>query len=220
MKIKNILLASALAFGLAFSLGDGSVMAKPDKIITFEEFAQDKAQFEKWEKEHIAHIKKIQELKDEKRIRRMEYKAFTHNPNAEPKLISKVARDIVMLDRQIKTLNQDFINTTREKYRVELFGFEFHKDFSPCFKPHYDHFGKPCGPMHDPKFDRPARHNFSDVPPHLKAVPPHHLKNDVPPHLRAVPPHGFYNEMPPHFDEGLPERPKAPKMKPEPEIDM
>lgn len=213
MKIKHILIASTLALGLVFSANNGSVMAKPDKIITFEEFVQDKAQFEKWEKEHIAHIKKIQELKDEKRIRRMEYKAFTHNPNAEPKLISKTARDIVMLDRQIKTLNQEFINNTREKYGVELFGFEFHKDFSPCFKPHYTHFGQPCGPMECPAFDRPAKHRFSDVP-------PHHFRKDVPPHLRKMPPHEFYNDMPPYSGEERPGKPKAPKMKPEPEIDM
>ena len=211
MKIKNILIASTLALGLVFSVSDGHVMAKPEKPIPFEVFVQDKAQFEKWEKEHIVHIKKIQELKDEKRIRNMEYKAFTHNPNAEPKLISKVARDIVMLDRQIKTLNQEFMEKTREKYGVELFGFEFHKDFSPCFKPHYNQFGQPCAPAGDPAFGCPAFGNFERRGPH--DLPPHHIR-------KGIPPHEFYRDMPPFFDDEKPGREKPKKVKPEPEADL
>ncbi len=206
MKIKHVLIASALAFGLAFSVSDGTVMAKPDNMITFEEFVQDKAQYEKWEKEHIAHIKKIQELKDEKRIRRMEYKAFTHNPNAEPKLISKVAREIVMLDRQIKNLNQEFMDKTRKEYGVDFIGFEFHRDFTPCFKRHVDHFGHPRM-MDGCPFVGADPRAFEPVPPHRMKGMPHHYKN--------MPPHEFYGDMPP-----VKEMPKPKKMKPEPEIDM
>lgn len=198
MKIKHVLIASTLALGLAFSVSDGYVMAKPDKVITFEEFAKDKAQYEKWEKEHIAHIKKIQELKDEKRIRRMEYKAFTHNPNAEPKLISKVAREIVMLDRQIKTLNQEFMDRTREQYGIDFMGFEFHKDFTPCFKRHYDGYGHPM-PGGCP-FGAAAPKPFGPVPPY---------------HMKGMPHHEFYGDMPP-----VKEMPKPRKMRPEPEVDM
>jgi len=128
MKIKNIVIACAMIFGLSFAVSDGYAFAEEDTLRTFEEFVQDENSFAKWEKDHAAHIKKIQELKDERRVRRLEYKAFTHNPNAEPKQISKAARDIVMLDRQIQTLNEEFIKNTRENYGVDFMGFEFHRN--------------------------------------------------------------------------------------------
>ncbi len=170
MKIKNIFIVSAMILGLSLGVGSGISYAEDANLKTFEEFTQDTDNFAKWEKEHQAHIKKIQELKDEKRIKRLEYKAFTHNPNAEPKLISKTARELVMLDRQIKTLNSDFIKNTREKYGVDFAGFMFHKDFSPCFKNHYNQYAHPC--YRDFEGRRP-------MPLHMRNphhMPPHHMK--------------------------------------------
>ena len=177
MKIKNILIISAMVLGL--SLSSGFSYAEETVLKTFEEFAQDTNNFAKWDKEHQAHIKKIQELKDEKRIKRLEYKAFTHNPNAEPKLISKTARELVMLDRQIKTLNEDFIKITREKYGVDFDGFRFHKDFTPCFKNHYDQYAHPCP------------QNFAN-PQNFERRMPHHMRN---PH-RMPPHHGMRGNCP------------------------
>lgn len=166
MKIKNIFIISAMVLGLSFGVSSGFSYAEESSLKTFEEFAQDTDNFAKWEKEHQAHIKKIQELKDEKRVKRLEYKAFTHNPNAEPKLISKIARELVMLDRQIKTLNENFMTTTREKYGVDFAGFRFHRDLTPCFKNHYDQYAHPC----PQNFDRRMPHYMRN--PHR--MPPHH----------------------------------------------
>lgn len=178
MKIKNILIVSAMVLGLSLGAGSGISYAEETAMKTFEEFTQDTDNFVKWEKEHQAHIKKIQELRDERRIKRLEYKAFTHNPNAEPKLISKTARELVMLDRQIKTLNSDFIKNTREKYGVDFAGFMFHKDFAPCFKNHYDQFAHP--------YDRPCYRDFDGrrpMPHHMRPyreMPPYHM-----PHMKG-----------------------------------
>lgn len=172
MKVKNILIVSVMVLGLSIGVSSGFSYAEETSLKTFEEFAQDKDNFAKWDKEHQAHIKKIQELKDEKRIKRLEYKAFTHNPNAEPKLISKTAREMVMLDRQIKTLNEDFIKTTREKYGVDFAGFMFHREFTPCFKNHYDEYAHPCPQNFGRKMPRHMRN-----PHHM---PPHHMRGNCP----------------------------------------
>lgn len=177
MKIKNIFIISAMVLGLSFGLSSGFSYAEENSLKTFEEFAQDTDNFAKWEKEHQAHIKKIQELRDEKRIKRLEYKAFTHNPNAEPKLISKTARELVMLDRQIKTVNENFMTTTREKYGVDFAGFTFHRDLTPCFKNHYDQYARPC-------------------PQNFERRMPHHMRN---PH-RMPPHHGMRGNCP-YFDQ-------------------
>lgn len=176
MKIKNILIVSTMILGLSLGVSSGISYAEETSMKTFEEFIRDTDNFAKWEKEHQAHIKKIQELKDEKRIKRLEYKAFTHNPNAEPKLISKTARELVTLDRQIKTLNSDFIRNTREKYGVDFDGFMFHKDFTPCFKKHFDQFGHP--------YDRHARSCYRD----FEGRMPHHMRNPhhMPHHMRGT----------------------------------
>lgn len=210
MKLKNILIAGALAFGMAFTFSGTDAFAKD--LISFEEFVQDKAQFEKWEKAHIAHIKKVQELKDEKRIKRLEYKAFAQNPNAEPKLISKVARDIVMLDRQIKNENENFIKITREEYGVDFGPMCFHKDLTPCFKKHFNQFGDPM--------------EFAPCP---AARPFHHFEGKVPPHMRGdMPPHMMRGDMPPYFEkekpafkhgEKMPKKYEGPKDA-APEVDM
>lgn len=68
MKIKNILIVSAMVLGLSLGAGFGISCAEETAMKTFEEFTQDTDNFAKWEKEHQAHIKKIQELKDERRI--------------------------------------------------------------------------------------------------------------------------------------------------------
>lgn len=172
MKIKNILIVSAMILGLSLGVSANVSYAEENSVKTFEEFTQDRDNFAKWDKEHQAHIKKIQELKDEKRIKRLEYKAFTHNPNAEPKLISKTARDLVMLDRQIKTLNEDFIRATREKYGVDFVGYMFHRDFTPCFKHHYDQYAHPC----PQNFNGRVPHHMRN--PHY--MPPHHMKGNCP----------------------------------------
>ncbi len=179
MKIKNIVITCAMILGLSFAVSDGYAFAKEDTLRTFEEFVQDENNFAKWEKDHAAHIKKIQELKDERRVRRLEYKAFTHNPNAEPKQISKAARDIVMLDRQIQTLNEEFIKNTRENYGVDFMGFEFHRNFAPCFNSQYP-------PMNCPAFN-------GEVP--IRKIPPHHVR-------RAMPHHELFGEMPPFAEDG------------------
>lgn len=226
MKLKNILIAGALAFGMAFTFSGGSAFAKD--LISFEEFVQDKAQFEKWEKAHVAHIKKVQELKDEKRVKRLEYKAFAQNPNVEPKMISKVARDIVMLDRQIKTENENFIKITREEYGVDFGPMRFHKDLTPCFKKHFNQFGEPMdfGPC--PAM-RPFHHFEGNVLPHMRGHIPPHLRGDIPPHMRGdMPPHMMRGDMPPYFEGEKPAPRRGEKMPPKhegprdmaPEVDM
>lgn len=172
MKVKNILIVSTMVLGLSLGVSSGFSYAEETSLKTFEEFTQDTDNFAKWDKEHQAHIKKIQELKDEKRIKRLEYKAFTHNPNAEPKLISKTAREMVMLDRQIKTLNEDFIKTTREKYGVDFAGFMFHRDFTPCFKNHYDEYAHPCPQNFGRRMPRHMRNSHH--------MPPHHMRGNCP----------------------------------------
>lgn len=120
MKIKNIFIASMLALGLTLSFGSNFASAETEQTISFEEFAKDKNKLAKWEKDHTNHIKKVQELRDERRIKRLEYRAFMHNPNAEPSDISKVAKAIVELEREISNLNTEFFELTRDKYHIDL----------------------------------------------------------------------------------------------------
>lgn len=207
MKIKNILIVSAMVLGLSFGVSSNVSHAEETTLKTFEEFTQDKDNFAKWDKEHQAHIKKIQELKDEKRIKRLEYKAFTHNPNAEPKLISKTARELVMLDRQIKTLNEDFIKNSREKYGIDFAGFMFHRDFTPCFKHHYDQYAHPC-PQNF------GRNHHMRNPHHM---PPHHMRGNCP--------YGQYgdfeqNTMMPEEPMPMEENPNMEKQAEQQDVDM
>lgn len=206
MKIKNILIISAMVLGLSLGVSANISYAEETSLKTFEEFVQDKDNFAKWDKEHQAHIKKIQELKDEKRIKRLEYKAFTHNPNAEPKLISKTAREMVMLDRQIKTLNEDFIKNTREKYGVDFAGFMFHRDFTPCFRNHYDEYAHPCPQNFGRKMPRHMRN-----PHHM---PPHHMRGNCP--------YGNYGDAEQMPEEPMPmeEAPNMEKQTEQQDVDM
>ena len=156
MKIKNIFVASMLALGLTLSFGNTFAFAKTEQAISFEEFAQNKEQLAKWEKDHAEHIKKVQELRDEKRIKRLEYKAFVHNPNAEPSDISKAAKAIVELDREIRDLNTEFMELTRTKYNIDLGEFSsYHGNYgyhhgsrhgyhNSCY-PHARRNYTPCG---------------------------------------------------------------------------
>ncbi len=129
MKIKNIFIASMLTLGLTFACANTFAFAKTEQLISFEEFAQDKEQLAKWEKDHEEHIKKVQELRDERRIKRLEYKAFIHNPNAEPSDISSAAKGIVELEREIRELNIEFMELTRDKYHIDLSEFSSNRGY-------------------------------------------------------------------------------------------